>query len=62
MAVAIARMRRVHSMKDRCFFCATDKEIATAMSRTRLGEVVARLLRRHPTIHWQGVSCPFEEN
>lgn len=37
-----------HPPEDRCFECATDSEIAKAYAGSGW----------HPTIHWQGVSCP----
>lgn len=62
MAAGIVRARRVHSGRDRCFLCATDEEIVTAMSMNAVRTILALLTRKRPTIRWQGVSCPFEEN
>jgi hypothetical protein len=61
MAAGDVQTRPVHSEQDRCFFCASDEEIATAMSGTGVRAILARVRRTHPTIHWQGYACPFEE-
>jgi hypothetical protein len=61
MAAVLMRVKPVHPKRDRCFFCASDQEIATAMSKGVVRTVLARVFRQHPTIHWQGVTCPFEE-
>jgi hypothetical protein len=61
MSAGDMQAQRAHKEQDRCIFCATDEEITAARRMGGVRALIERAVRRHPTIHWQGRSCPFEE-